>query len=112
MLEPGQDLALAEEPGQDLIGVHPPLDELEGHLLLELAVGALRPPYRSHPPAADLLQKAIPSDQGPLGFPRLARLADPRGEGRGKTGRGRFQEIPLDQGAPSLGGRGHATSSR
>ena len=50
VVEPGKDLALAAEAGEHLVGVHPPLDELQGDLLREGAVGAGGAVDHAHPP--------------------------------------------------------------
>ena len=54
MVEPRQDLALGEKAAHDLARVEVAAHQLERHLLLELAVGALRPPDFAHaaPPQA------------------------------------------------------------
>ena len=68
MIEAGQDLPLVPESPQDEIGIHAPLDDLDGDLLPEMIVSANSPVHRPHAPAADLFDDAVgpnaPSDGG------------------------------------------------
>jgi hypothetical protein len=58
----GQGLAFRLEPGQHLLRVHSPLDELQSHSTAHrpLLVGL---PHLAHPAFADLLKESVVSDQ-------------------------------------------------
>src|SRR5262245_44934827 len=71
MLEPGEDLPLAQEAAQDLVRVHAALDEFEGDALLEVAVGALGEPDGAHAAAAQLFEQAVATDDAARDLPRL-----------------------------------------
>src|SRR5690606_39814328 len=77
------DLALAVEAAEHLVGVHPALDELEGDLLLEGAVGALGEVDRAHPAAPQLAHDPVrPDGRAQRGVLRLVREIG-RAAGRG-----------------------------
>ncbi len=95
MREPREDLTLAPEPGEDLVGVHAALDELERDALLELAVDAFGQEHLAHSAATEETQRAIGADalaDGDLGLlvPGVGRGAVP--EGAEALGRGLFEE--------------------
>ena len=60
--EAGEDLTLAPEPREDLVGVHAALDELERDDLLELAVRALREEDFAHAAAPEEAQRPVGAD--------------------------------------------------
>jgi hypothetical protein len=61
MVHHGQRLPLGLEAGDDLLGIHPGLDHLEGNNALERP-HLLGPEDRAHAPFADLLQQPVGSD--------------------------------------------------
>ena len=93
VLQARQDLPLAQETRQDLVGVEAPLEHLERGPLLELSVGALRQVHHTHPAAADLAQQPPRADAAAL-HPLRRRLLlhvppdpsqDPGGVGPSRT---------------------------
>ena len=66
----GQGLPLGLEPGDDLPGVHPGLDELDGHQPLD-RLGLLGHPDRAHAAFADLLNQLVGADDRAGGFGHL-----------------------------------------
>ena len=62
MLETREDLALPEKAPDDLSTVRAGADELEGDLLFELAVGAIREEHAAHPTVADLPDQFVRPD--------------------------------------------------
>src|SRR5215472_15571259 len=85
MLEPGQDLTLAAEAGQNKIGVEAPFDQLHRDLLLEVvhAHGTIHTP---HAAASDLLHELVVTYALTGPGNRVARPRD-------AVSRGRFHEI-------------------
>ena len=78
VIEAGEDLPLVAEAAQHGLRVHAALDELDGDLLLVLAVGAPREIDRAHPAAADPLQDLPVADDladQAVGVPRRRRAA-------------------------------------
>ena len=69
MVHQGQGLTLGLEPGDDLSGIHPGLDELDGHQALH-RLGLLGHPDGAHAAFADLLNQLVRTDEG---AGRLAR---------------------------------------
>src|SRR5262245_25812787 len=63
----GQGLALGLEAGDDLLRVHPGLDELERHHALD-RLGLLSHPHRAHAPFADLLDELVRAEDGAGSF--------------------------------------------
>jgi hypothetical protein len=62
MLEPCQDLPFRTKPLQDRLGIHTALNELEGHLLLELAVGPMRQKNAPHAPMPEFTLNLVRPD--------------------------------------------------
>jgi len=92
--ERGQDLTLLLEPQQDLVGVGPRPQQLDGDGLLELTVGALGQIDRAHAAAAQLPQQAPGAD------PRAGRVRRPLpGEAAGELApqRSRGQGVRLER---------------
>ncbi len=80
MVHQGQRLALGLEPGNDLFGVHPELDDLEGHTAAD-GLGLLGHVHAAVATLADLLQQFV----GPNPVPGLLdhlRLRGGRREGQ------------------------------
>ena len=74
----GQGLALGLEPGQHLPGIHPRLDQLDGHGALD-RLGLLGHPDRAHAPFADRFQELVSiSDHQAGGFGRHENCARDR----------------------------------
>ena len=61
MVHQGEGLALGLKPGDDLGGVHPGLDDLQGDLA-PYGMGLLRKPDLTHAPFANELEQAVGSD--------------------------------------------------
>jgi hypothetical protein len=59
MIQRGCDLSLAPKALEDHVSIHPALDELDGHCLIELAVDPNGAIDDTHPAAPDFLFKAI-----------------------------------------------------
>jgi hypothetical protein len=55
MVKRGEDLPLRAEAREDVVGVHPALDELDRHRLGEAALSSLGPVDRAHPSPVELL---------------------------------------------------------
>ena len=81
MIEPGENLALAQEPVGDRLRVEARPDPLEGDLLLELAVGALGEKDLAHPAFAETAHEAVGTDRL-----RPAVLVDPASALASSTG--------------------------
>ncbi len=111
MRQTGEDLALAEKPGLDLIRIHAALDELEGDLLLELSVRPFGQPHRPHAAPTQLLDQAVRSDQGAGGLTASGFLAQVGEKRRGKRARGPLEEIRIDRIPPAIPGAGHVSAS-
>ena len=62
MIQTGKQLALLIKSPQQRLPAAAVTDELDGHLLLELAVVADRPVHRTHPATADDLFQAVRAD--------------------------------------------------
>lgn len=62
VIEAGEDPALGLESAQDPLGVQPLMDQLDGHLLLELPIDALAEADDAHPAATDLLEDSPRAD--------------------------------------------------
>src|SRR5439155_26386506 len=62
MLQAGQDLALLEKPAFRVNARHAPLQELDGHLLVELAVHTLGQVHDTHTAFAQLTLEPIGAD--------------------------------------------------
>jgi hypothetical protein len=91
MFQSCEDLSLAKETRNDLLGIHSALDELERHTLLELAIGSRRQPHYAHPSAANRFQKSISTDKQSRFVARLSCRGG-RDEGRGERLRGCGEE--------------------
>src|SRR5690625_151213 len=59
VVERGEDLALGTEPGEELVGVEAAAEELDGDLLVELAVDPLGEVDGPAPPAPDLPEEPV-----------------------------------------------------
>jgi hypothetical protein len=66
MLQVGEDLSFAPEAADDLFGVQPTFENLDGDPLLELAVSARPEVDASHPAYADLPNDPVPIDDPPF----------------------------------------------
>jgi hypothetical protein len=62
MLESREDLPFAKETREDLVGVHPAFDKLDGNTLVKLAVDTLAEPDGSHSAASYFLEQPICTD--------------------------------------------------
>ena len=80
MVQPGENLALTQEPVGDRLRIEAGPDALDGHLLLELAVGALGEEDLSHAAFAEAAHQPVGTDR--LRFRRARGTA-----GSGRRGR-------------------------
>ena len=62
MGQAGEHLALQPEAAQDLLSIHAALNQLDGHLFLELLIEARGQPHRSHASAPDAFLQFVGSD--------------------------------------------------
>jgi hypothetical protein len=58
MVHDGQGLAFRLQAGQDLLGVHAQLDDLQGHPAVH-GLGLLRQPYLAHPSLPQEFQELV-----------------------------------------------------
>ena len=75
----GQGLPLGLEAGDDLAGVHPGLQHLQGHLAAD-RLGLLGQEHDAEPALANLFQQLVRADDVPGTF--ADRLVNRRGQGR------------------------------
>ena len=88
VLEAGQDLTLSNQPFALELAMRAVAMQLDRHLLLELAVGALGEIDGPHAAFADLAHQPVRSDQPATGVGRNGRLARADVERRGHEGSG------------------------
>jgi hypothetical protein len=82
VIERRQNLSLGPEPLQHLVGVHAPLDELDGHPLRKRPVNPLGEIHRPHAAAAERAEQPIGADPPARRGLRVVRQREARaGEG-------------------------------
>ena len=88
MVHQRQGLALGLEPGDDLLRIHPRLDDLQSHPAAH-RLGLLGHVDDAHAPLADLLEQLVRANDRAGAFHRLGW-----GDRQGRTRGGRVQEVP------------------
>ncbi len=63
MIEAGEDLAFGQEAAEDLVTIHPALDQLEGDALLKVAVRALGEVDDAHAAVPQLADQTVGADE-------------------------------------------------
>ena len=94
MLKTRQNLALAKKAPDDLSTVRAGPDELEGDVLFELAVGAIREEHTAHPAVADLAYQLVRPDAVTGLLLLIGRIGGRRcDQPRGVLHRGSLEEV-------------------
>ncbi len=95
VLQPRENLPLAEEAAENLAAEWPAANELERDVLLELAVGAIGQEHPAHAAVADLADHAVRPDAVAGLFPFLGLDLRRRGvdQARGVDHRRRLEEL-------------------